>query len=57
MMNGARVDEKDVLAAACEAQGVGTDGSDQMCLVETSGGLSIIPLDDLAAFRVNAQAT
>ena len=57
MMNRAPVDEKsDVLAAAGETQGFERMDQIKYAVVGASGGISIIPLDDLAAFRVNTKA-
>lgn len=56
LMKRARVDEKDVLPAARETQGLERMDQIKYAVLETSGGISIIPFDDLAAFRVNAQA-
>ena len=55
LMKRARVDEKDVLAAARETQGLERMDQIKYAVLETSGGISIIPFDNLAAFRVNTQ--
>ena len=43
IMNRARVDEKDVLAAARETQGLERMDQIKYAVLETSGGISIIP--------------
>jgi uncharacterized membrane protein YcaP (DUF421 family) len=56
IMRRARVDEKDVLAAARETQGLERMDQIKYAVLETSGGISIIPFDNLAALRVNTKA-
>ena len=55
-MNRARVDKKDVLAAARETHGLERMDQIKYAVLETSGGISIVPFDDLAALRVNTKA-
>jgi uncharacterized membrane protein YcaP (DUF421 family) len=43
IMNNARVDERDVLAAARETQGLERMDQIKFAVLETSGGISIIP--------------
>jgi uncharacterized membrane protein YcaP (DUF421 family) len=55
IMKRARVDEKDVLAAARETQGLERMDQIKYAVLETSGGISIVPFHNLAAFRVNTK--
>jgi uncharacterized membrane protein YcaP (DUF421 family) len=55
IMKRARVDEQDVLTAARQTQGLERMDQIKYAVLETSGGISIIPLDDLAAFRVHTK--
>ena len=56
MVNRAHVDKQNVLAAARETQGLERMDEITYAVFGTSGGISIIPLDDFAALRVNTKA-